>query len=150
MVENLLKRAKVFMGLEAEEEGGSPPASQLDIGSILKGRREAAKEKSECLCEIMLYEPKVYEDSLSISGSLRGNSPVLVNLKNLDPSEGTRLIDFVCGTAYAIDGHMVKIAETIFLFTPNSVKVTEAEEKGILEEGISSFGERRDGFFSQR
>ncbi|OGC04259.1 hypothetical protein A2276_06640 [candidate division WOR-1 bacterium RIFOXYA12_FULL_43_27] len=149
MVENLLKRAKVFMGLETEEEENRASASQLDIGSILKGRREAVKEKTECLCEIMLYEPKVYEDSLSISGSLRGGSPVLVNLKNLDPSEGTRLIDFVCGTAYAIDGHMVKIAETIFLFTPNSVRVTEAEEKGILEEGVSPFGERKDSFFGR-
>src|SRR3989339_38299 len=91
MVENLLKRAKVFMGLETEEEENRASASQLDIGSILKGRREAVKEKTECLCEIMLYEPKVYEDSLSISGSLRGGSPVLVNEKTASLADSKKL-----------------------------------------------------------
>jgi cell division inhibitor SepF len=71
---------------------------------------------------------------------------VIVNLKHLDPAEGTRLIDFVCGTAYAIDGHMMKIGDTIFLFTPSTIAITAAEERASLGEEIEG---KRDTFFSR-
>src|SRR3989338_7674780 len=99
MVESIIRRAKQFIGLE-EDSGEENSGQQLDIGSVLRGKREP-KEPGEY--EIMFYEPKVYEDSLNISTTLRAGSPVMINLKHLDPSEGPRLIDFVCGTAYAID-----------------------------------------------
>lgn len=142
MGDNLLKRAKQFMGLEVEDDDLGGSGSQLEISSILR-KRETPKDKEESAYEIVFYEPKVYEDSLAISANLRSGSPVIVNLKHLEPSEGTRLIDFVCGTAFAIDGHMIKIADTIFLFAPNSIKVVDAEER-------VSAGDGREAFFSRR
>jgi len=145
MVGNILRRAKEFIGLEeGEEEGGS--GHQLDIGSVLKGKKE---NRAEGDYEIMFYEPKVYEDSLNISTNLRAGSPVIINLKHLDPAEGTRLIDFVCGTAYAIDGHMMKIGESIFLFAPSAIAITSAEERASLGEELEIDRAKRDTFFSR-
>ncbi|NQU17638.1 MAG: cell division protein SepF [Candidatus Saganbacteria bacterium] len=151
MSDNLLKRAKAFMGIDVEEdELPDGNASQLEISSILRSRKETPKERDGSGYDIILYEPKVYEDSLGISANLRAGSPVLVNLRHLEPSEGTRLIDFVCGTAYAIDGHMVKIADTIFLFAPSSIKVVDAEERSSETDSVPEFSQRRDAFFNQR
>ena len=146
MVDNIIRRAKRFIGLEEElpEEHGS--GQQLDLGTVLRGKREA---KAEGGSEVMFYEPKVYEDSLNISTNLRGGSPVIVNLKHLDPAEGTRLIDFVCGTAYAIDGHMMKIGESIFLFTPSSIAITSADDRASLGEEMESERGKREVFFSR-
>jgi len=145
MVENILRRAKRFIGLE-EEAGESNNTMQLEIGSLLKAKKEPRPEGS---FEIMICEPKIYEDSLSISTNLRAGSPAIVSLKHLDPSEGTRLIDFVCGTTYAIDGHMTKIGESIFLFTPGSVVITSGDERQMVEEeGLVERG-KRDSFFSR-
>jgi len=146
MGEGLFKRARAFIGLEeeGEEEGRNP--QQMDMTTILRGKKES---KGETGYEIMFYEPKVYEDSLNISTHLRSGSPVVVNLKHLDPSEGTRLIDFVCGTAYAIDGHMMKIGEMIFLFTPNNIAITSADEKASLGEELAFEHEKRETFFSR-
>lgn len=146
MVESILRRAKQFIGLEAEQEESST-GQQLDIGAILKGKREATRA-SEGGNEIMVYEPKIYEDSLNISTNLRTGSPVIVNLKHLDPAEGTRLIDFVCGTAYAIDGHMMKIGESIFLFAPSSIAITSSEERVSLGDEVEG-QMKRDSFFSR-
>ena len=112
------------------------------------GRRE--NKSSENQQDIYIFEPKIYEDSLNISASLRGGNPVMINLRHLEPSEGTRLIDFVCGTAYAIDGHMMKIGETIFLFTPNNVNIIDAEDRTSLQEEITTVEERKETFFSRR
>lgn len=145
MVESIIRRAKQFIGLEEEAEDKSS-GQQLDIGTVLKGKRES---KEEGAYEIMFYEPKVYEDSLNISTNLRSGSPVIINLKHLDPSEGTRLIDFVCGTAYAIDGHMMKTGESIFLFTPGSIAIVSAEERASLGDEIDANKNKRETFFSR-
>lgn len=149
MVENIIRRAKKFIGLE-EESGEDAGGQQMDLGTILRGKREVRREAGgEGSYEVMFYEPKIYEDSLNISTNLRTGSPVIVNLKHLDPTEGTRLIDFVCGTAYAIDGHMMKIGESIFLFTPSSIAITSAEERSSLGEEIETERGKRESFFSR-
>lgn len=148
MVEGLFKRAKAFIGLEEEGLDGPPQSGQqLDMTAMIKKKQEQKPENAAY--ELMYYEPKVYEDSLNISTHLRAGSPVVINLKHLDPTEGTRLIDFVCGTAYAIDGHMMKIGESIFMFTPSSIVITAADERASLEEEIGFVEEKRDTFFAR-
>ncbi|OGC07271.1 hypothetical protein A2230_09410 [candidate division WOR-1 bacterium RIFOXYA2_FULL_36_21] len=149
-MESLFKRAKAFIGIEEEDDNGYIPEDnrQLDISQVIKPRREMPV--GDNISEIIVYEPKIYEDSLNISGNLRKGKPVLINLRSLDPSEGTRLIDFICGAAYAIDGHMMKIGDSIFLFTPSSVKITDAEERASIGEEITSFDSQKETFFSRQ
>jgi len=147
-MENLLERAKAFIGLgEGEEiDAGN---QQMEISSVIRPRKETKNIETNPY-SIFYNEPKIYEDSLNISSDLRRGAPVLINLKHLEPSEGTRLIDFVCGTAYAIDGHMMKIGESIFLFTPNHINIVDAEEKSVLGEEINSFESKKETFFTSR
>ena len=146
MVDGLIKRAKAFIGLE-EVDGAIEEIStreEMNVETVLRPKKN---KNSNSEYEIAIHEPKVYEDSLNISTQLRAGSPVVINLKHLDPTEGTRLIDFVCGTAYAIDGHMIKIGESIFLFTPSNIVISDLEDRGSIEESIiaeerSLFGRR--------
>lgn len=147
MVDNLFKRAKAFIGLGEEgEDENNFDGQQLDMNSLLKGKKEP---KGDANFEIMFYEPKVYEDSLNISTHLRAGSPVVINLKHLDPAEGTRLIDFVCGTAYAINGHMMKIGDSLFLFAPKTIAITSAEDRSSLGDELVFGEEKRESFFSR-
>ena len=147
-MENLLERAKAFIGLgEGEElDAGS---QQMEISSVIRPKKEVRNLEASPY-SIFYNEPKIYEDSLNISADLRRGAPVLINLKHLEPSEGTRLIDFVCGTAYAIDGHMMKIGESIFLFTPNHINIVDAEEKSVLGAEINYFESKKETFFTSR
>ena len=150
MGEGLFNRAKAFIGLDEEQmDDHDLGGQQLDMSSILKGKKDKETKGGNGAYEIMMYEPKVYEDSLNISTHLRSGSPVIINLKHLDPAEGTRLIDFVCGTAYAIDGHMMKIGDTIFLFAPKTIAINSAEEKGSFGDELGLGTEKRDSFFSR-
>jgi cell division inhibitor SepF len=148
MGEGLFKRAKAFIGLAEEEIGeeGKGYSEQLDMATILKNKKSSKEEGGY---EIVFYEPKVYEDSLNISTHLRSGSPVIISLKHLDPAEGTRLIDFVCGTAYAIDGHMIKVGESIFLFAPAQITINSSEDRSSLGEELAYSEEKRDAFFSR-
>jgi cell division inhibitor SepF len=145
MVESLIKRAKAFIGLD-EEENAIEETSGEEVSVETALRPKKGKNSNSAEHEIVIHEPKVYEDSLNISMQLRSGSPVIINLRHLHPDEGTRLIDFVCGTAYAIDGHMIKIGESIFLFTPSNIIISDVEERSIEESIIAEekplFGRR--------
>ncbi|MBT5855396.1 cell division protein SepF [bacterium] len=107
------------------------PATKGFRGALING----TTSQRVCSKEIKIEEPRIYEDSLNIATTLRENKPVIVNLKHLDSSTGKRLIDFVCGTAYAINGHMVKIGDNIFLFTPEEMQIVDSEDRDEFDTG---------------
>ena len=98
--------------------------------------------------KIIISEAKVYEDSLTIAKNLREGNPVIVNLKYLDTETGKRLIDFICGTAFAINGHMLKIGENIFLFTPANVNISNNENESTISESLEN-SESKEIIFKQ-
>ncbi len=145
---SVVQKLKEFFGFV--EEDNHEVKTHNEPTPILKPFKTAvmgASAKHFALAEIKIEEPRVYEDSLAIAGHLRENKPVIINLKYLDTSAGKRLVDFMCGTAYAINGHMMKIGENIFLFTPENVLIAEQSDKNTFEQGVAQ--QERDLFFKQ-
>ena len=70
--------------------------------------------------EIRIAFPRNYEDSVNIATHLQKNRSVLVNLIYLDPSTTKRLIDFLCGTAYAMSGNMKKVTDQMLFSHPKT------------------------------
>jgi cell division inhibitor SepF len=48
---------------------------------------------------------------------------VVLHLEALDPQEAQRIIDFVSGGVYAIDGQSERLGESVFLFAPSIVNI---------------------------
>ena len=138
----MIQRAKDFFGFNAQEYKEEQPLHVLHKKPSVPGLRgtlvHMPQSKPVNFHELMVLEPRIYEDSLNIATYLREGKPVIVNLKYLDNPSGKRLIDFVCGTAYAINGHMMKIGENIFLFTPEQILITDNEERSPLEKGLEN------------
>jgi cell division inhibitor SepF len=133
---DIFNKAKEFIGLGPEEEVMDMPLQKMEPPSqdYQQSRpKNVKKSSSSSDLEISIYEPKAYENSIEISARLRSGHPVIVNLKYLDSTEGTRLVDFICGTAFAIDGHMMRISDTIFLLSPTNVSIADYSEKNQAE-----------------
>lgn len=138
-------KVKEFFGFYESEETTPMPLPEAPKPQIKVAKQVPSRTPG--FHEIKVEEPRIYEDSLNIASFLRENKPVIVNLKYLDSDSGKRLIDFICGTAYAINGHMMKIGEHIFLFTPNTVLISDSGEKSQLQEGLQNA--EKEAFFSQ-
>lgn len=74
--------------------------------------------------EILLLEPRSFEEMPQVVSALRERKAVILNLALLDPDMAQRCVDFVAGGAFAIDGHQERLGENIFLFTPNYVHIS--------------------------
>ena len=89
--------------------------------------------------KMVLFEPRAYSESQQIADYLKKRNAVVVNLKRVTPDQGKRIVDFLSGTLYAINGGLQKLGTGIFLCTPNNVDVEgsisdESKEKNIKKD----------------
>lgn len=73
--------------------------------------------------EVMVIEPRQFEESLDIVEHLRTRKSVLLNLHMLDNEQSQRVVDFLSGACHAIDGHQQRIGDGVFLFAPATVVI---------------------------
>lgn len=72
---------------------------------------------------MVVVEPTSFDEVQSICDHLKERRPVIVSVEDLDKELSKRIIDFVSGTTYAIDGNIQRVGESIFIFTPSGVQV---------------------------
>lgn len=73
--------------------------------------------------KMILLEPRAYSESQQIADHLKQKNTVVVNMKRVTPDQAKRIVDFLSGTLYAIEGGLQKLGGGIFLCTPSSVPV---------------------------
>lgn len=72
---------------------------------------------------IAVLEPDSFNDVQTICDHLKEKRPVIVSVEGLDKELSKRIIDFVSGTTYAIDGSIQRVGESIFVFAPSGVQI---------------------------
>ena len=73
--------------------------------------------------KIMLFEPRLYGESKEIVDELLNHHAVIVNFSQMDNKAANKVVDFLNGAVYAIDGEIKRIGEQIFLCVPRGVDV---------------------------
>jgi FtsZ-interacting cell division protein YlmF len=74
--------------------------------------------------EVMVIEPRTFNEAMDIVEQLRGRKSVLLNLHLLDNETSQRIVDFLSGATHAIDGHQQRIGDGVFLFAPSTVVIS--------------------------
>ena len=83
------------------------------------------------LNKVIIREPNEYSDAQDIADCLKDNYPVFINLQRLEKAQAKRVVDFLSGTIYAIDGDIKRVGTNLFLCTPRNV---ETEGQVTLQE----------------
>ncbi|WP_010301733.1 cell division protein SepF [Kurthia senegalensis] len=76
--------------------------------------------------KVNLFEPRVYSEAQDIAECIRNKKTAVVNLQRIDKENGKRIIDFLSGTVFALNGEIKKIGIDIFLCTPDNVEIDGA------------------------
>jgi len=81
---------------------------------------------SQRTSRVVLTEPRTYEETQEIADHLRSRRAVIVNLQRVRTDQAMRIVDFLSGTVYALNGNISKIGPNIFLCTPDSIEIQGA------------------------
>ncbi|MFO7611056.1 MAG: cell division protein SepF [Clostridia bacterium] len=67
-----------------------------------------------------ILSPECFEEARDICACIRANEAVIVNLENIKKDQAQRIVDFISGAVYALDGGIEKISANIFAVTPST------------------------------
>jgi cell division inhibitor SepF len=93
--------------------------------------------------EVVVLEPTSFNQAPEVIQYLRKGSSIVLNLCKLDSEQSQRLIDFVCGGIYALDGSQRRVGEGVFLLVPSSVNINSIENRE--NKLINSFWSQQKG-----
>jgi cell division inhibitor SepF len=120
-----------FLGLQEEEAVERERAYDADEDQeqknntydVRKVKNNVVSLHAQKSSKIVLCEPRNYEETQTIADHLRARKTVLINLQRLKSDQAMRIVDFLSGTVYALNGNISKIGSNIFVCTPDSVEV---------------------------
>ena len=73
--------------------------------------------------EVVLFRPVSFGDTTKAADALRSNKAVVLNLENVDKAMSRRVVDFLSGCVYALDGSVKKVAQSAYIFCPHNMDV---------------------------
>ncbi|GGL44683.1 cell division protein SepF [Sporolactobacillus putidus] len=105
------------------EDAVKVPAG-ADKRTVEKGGRIVAIQNVRQQDKVVLVEPKSFEEVEGVVGHLKNKRTVICNLQSVTRGEGQRILDFMGGTVFALDGQIRKIGKDTFLFAPDYVDIS--------------------------
>ena len=100
-----------------------PPRSQAVRSSV--GRAGVPVRQTSKPYAMVVVSPKEYADAEKIADHLKAMRPVVMNIEKTDDDEAERIVDFVQGVMYALDGRLDRISDKIYLCAPSNVSVSQ-------------------------
>jgi cell division inhibitor SepF len=85
-----------------------------------------------------VVSPASFDDAQEIADKFKATVPVILNLQGVQRDLSRRIIDFSSGLCYALDGHMERVANQVYLLTPTDVEVSAEERRRLQERGYEA------------
>ena len=111
-----------------------PPEHHPYQGSKVVDFHAAAERRENAMSissksTINTIKPKNFDDAQIVANCLRDRIPVIINFEQIDPADAGRIIDFISGTIYALNGDIKRINDTVFICAPNNVHVSNSDDE---------------------
>lgn len=117
-----------------DEEPEDIPAARRSLGSSTPNK--VVNIHTTAQMQVVLVKPDRFDNVSDIAEHLRSKHAVVLNLEATNKDVARRLVDFLSGCAYALDGKIKKIALNTYIITPYNVDIVgdlidELENSGV-------------------
>ena len=113
---------------ESIEEGYDPTLEPIDGDGIDEIDRNNVSSRESmstgAAIELKVVKPERYANVKQIADHLLNHRTVVLNLEATNKETAKRLLDFLSGVAYSIDGQLKRVASNTFVITPANVDVS--------------------------
>lgn len=100
-------------------------------------KNKVVKIHTTAQLKLVVMQPETFDDARDIANHLKSKKPVVMNLEFVEKDIARRIVDFLSGAVYALDGNIQKVSNGIFIITPYNVGIMgdfkdELKNKGIF------------------
>ncbi len=129
-----------WLGFQSEEEVKEEiyelPGSTANLESK-KNIANVVSIHTKKTMKVVVYEPENFDEVQLLADHLRNRKQLILNFENTPKDISQRIIDFLSGTTYSLDGDSLQIGPHIFIFTPSNIEISK-DHRTIMRK--SSFG----------
>ncbi len=112
------------------------PDNVVNFGSRDKRKNNVVSIPTAVQMKMIVYHPISYEDTQNIIDNLKSRKPVIVNMEELEIECAQRILDFMAGAVYALNGTIFKISRGIFVVAPNNYDIIGNGEGELNDDGL--------------
>ena len=113
------------LGLEESmprSKRNSDTAEEVAVDAPRKGNKVVNIHATAQL-QVVLVKPERFDQVTEIADRLRDKQSVVLNLESTNKDVARRLVDFLSGCSYALDGSVRKVAQSTYLFCPYNMDI---------------------------
>jgi len=127
-----------FVGWEVEdeeeimstEERNEEPEEKSYRSQLLHGSTKKQSQHSKVVnlhasnqMKVVVMQPDNFDEAQDICDHLKEKKPIVVNLESVEKEVARRIVDFLSGSVYALDGSIQKVSNNIFVIAPSNIDI---------------------------
>ena len=144
----ILKGLGRMMGFEDEEdddiyeddgiENQAEERDEIEIEPFVnKKQNKIVNIHTASSSKVVISKPNNYDEGQIIVDNLKSRKIVIVNLNGIgDTKEGQRVLDFLIGAVYALEGGLQSVEKGVFILTPSNIEVSNELKSELTNKGI--------------
>ncbi|MBP2017138.1 cell division inhibitor SepF [Symbiobacterium terraclitae] len=118
-----------FEDEELEEEAAPVAYQEEPRRSAASDRRDkvvpiSAVPSNKGAVKVIVVEPRSFEEVQTIVDQMKARRPVILNLESLDKDLAQKILNFLNGAIYALNGETQRVSAGIFFYAPPGVDVS--------------------------
>jgi len=117
-----IKRGIGISELEEEELEYDGHADEV------RDRPVTLRLSSTRVSHVSVRQPQSYDDARLAADGLKEGRQQIINLEKSSQEMSERIIDFLSGVTYALNGFVEKVGERVYLFAPSNVVLDVPED----------------------
>lgn len=136
---SFLNKVKSFVGFDSEfdEQDFLESAAAEDERDYTVKKGKVVNIHTTTQLKVVVVSPETFDEAKDIAEHLKSKKPVVINLEGVEREIARRIIDFLSGSVFALDGNIQKISSGIFLIAPYNVGIMgdfrdELRNKGVF------------------
>lgn len=136
---SLKNKIKTFFTMDEEYDYAYEEQDEQNMPEGSKGQHRNQnvvnlKSIEQPSSKVILCEPRSYNEAQEIADNIVNRRAVVINLQRVDHAQAKRIIDFLSGTVYAVNGDIQKLGGETFLCTPDNVDVSGTISEAFVNE----------------
>ncbi len=118
---------------EVEEENDN----EEEARGIFGRKNKVVPMTNQSAIKMVISQPTTFEQSDEICSFLKEKKSVIVNLEYVNKDVARRIVDFISGGVYALDGYIQKVSNSIFLVAPSNYEITNEMAREEMKSKLS-------------
>lgn len=106
---------------------------------VVTRKNKVVSIKNNVSARVILKKPEQFGDIMEIVDNVKTRKIIVMNMTDVDPKTAQRMIDYIVGACYALNGSFEEVEKCVYVFAPEGVEVTNELKHEMSKKEFYSF-----------